>query len=55
MFGRESSLGLVQLYFEEFRSRLAEASPAPEDRGPVLPENFEGDLNRNLAVLFGRA
>jgi hypothetical protein len=54
VFGRESSLGLVQLYFEEFRAGLVAAAPAPEERGPILPENFEGDLNRNLAVLFGR-
>jgi predicted regulator of Ras-like GTPase activity (Roadblock/LC7/MglB family) len=54
VFDQESSLGLVQLYFEEFRKRLVEATPEPEDTGPVLAENFEGDLNKNLAVLFGR-
>jgi hypothetical protein len=55
VFDQESSLGLVQLYFAELMSRLAEAAPAPGATPVVLPENFEGDLNRNLAVLFGRA
>jgi predicted regulator of Ras-like GTPase activity (Roadblock/LC7/MglB family) len=44
VFDQESSLGLVTLYFGEF----AEPSPV------VLAENFERDLNRNLASLFGR-
>ena len=55
VFDSASSLGLVQLYFEEFRGRLAAAAPPKDDRGPVLEEHFERDLNRNLAVLFGRA
>ena len=55
VFDRESSLGIVQLYFEEFRVRLAAAAPERVERPPVLAVNFEGDLNRNLAALFGRA
>lgn len=55
VFDEESSLGLVQLYFEEFRAALARAAPPADDRPVTLAENFEGDLNRNLAVLFGRA
>lgn len=55
VFDQESSLGLVQLYFAEFRTRLAAAAPPKEDTPVVLPENFEHDLNRNLASLFGRA
>lgn len=55
VFDRESSLGLVQLYFDEFRSRLAAAAPPREEAKPVLETNFERDLNRNLAALFGRA
>ena len=54
VFDSASSLGLVQLYFEEFRTRLAAAAPAKDDRKVVLPENFERELNRNLAALFGR-
>lgn len=55
VFDQASSLGLVQLYFEEFRTRLAQVAPAREEVRPVLAESFERDLNRNLAALFGRA
>ena len=55
VFDRESSLGLVQLYFEEFVRALAAAAPPKPEAGPVLQENFERELNRNLAALFGRA
>ena len=56
VFDQNSSLGLVRMYFDEFRTNLANAAPAaaaaPE---PVINENFERELNRNLAMLFGRA
>ena len=56
VFGPESSLGLVRLYFEELVTGLAAAAPPLETAtGPALAEHFERDLNRNLAVLFGRA
>ncbi|NUO62172.1 MAG: hypothetical protein HOQ11_00935 [Gemmatimonadaceae bacterium] len=55
VFDKESSLGLVQLYYGEFVGRLVEAAPPVEPPSVVLPENFEGELNRNLAALFGRA
>jgi hypothetical protein len=56
VFDRESSLGLVQLFLEEFQSRLAAAPPPPRiDEPPAMGEDFERDLNRNLAQLFGRA
>lgn len=55
VFDAGSSLGLVQLYFEEFRTRLAGATPALVKMEPVLEQNFENELNRNLAMLFGRA
>jgi hypothetical protein len=56
VFGPESSLGLVRLYFDELVKALTAA--APKDAAPVTPalaEHFERDLNHNLAVLFGRA
>ena len=56
VFGPESSLGLVRLYFDELVKGLAAAAPAEiSPQAPALAENFERDLNRNLAVLFGRA
>ena len=56
VFGQESSIGLVRLYFDELVVALASAEP-PEGPAPApaLAEHFERDLNRNLAVLFGRA
>ena len=56
VFGSESSLGLVRLYFDELVLSLAAAAPNEVvPTTPALAEHFERDLNRNLAVLFGRA
>lgn len=54
VFDEAASFGLVQLFFREFRDRLAAAAPAVV-AAPALDEAFERDLTRNLAVLFGRA
>lgn len=54
VFDRSTSVGLVRVYFEELRGRLATAAPAvPAD--PALAADFEQELNRSLAALFGRA
>lgn len=55
VFDETASLGLVQLYFGEFRARMAEASPEPVGETTPLNEHFEGELNRNLSALFGRS
>ncbi len=54
VYGEDSSIGLVQLFFEEFRRELVAACPAPEVQRPVLAADFEKDLNRSLATLFGK-
>lgn len=54
-FDAESSLGLVQVYFRELRDALEHAAPPLVESGPAFDRNFEHDLNRSLAVLFGRA
>jgi hypothetical protein len=54
VFGRETSVGLVQLFFQQFTDELAALAPAEEARGPVLAENFEHELNASLRALFGR-
>ena len=55
VFDDATSIGLVRLYFAELSKRLAAAAPAPAAT-PVSPGlvDFEADLNRNLAKLFGR-
>lgn len=56
VFDSNSSLGLVRMYFDEFRQNLAKAAPPlPANAGPTLNENFEQELNKNLAIMFGRA
>jgi hypothetical protein len=56
VFDEASSHGLVRMYFDEFKVNLAKAAPPlPTVVEPTLNENFERELNRNLAVLFGRA
>ena len=52
VYGRESSPGLVQLFFEEFSRELVAKCPEPEAPKPVLAENFERDLNESLNALF---
>lgn len=54
VFDESSSLGLVRLYYAELKAGLAQSAPPPEPDRPVLAANFEGDLNKNLAVLFGK-
>ena len=52
VYGTNSSVGLVQLFFDDFVRELLAACPVVEERKPVLAENFERDLNESLATLF---
>jgi hypothetical protein len=52
--GDDSSLGLVQLFFEDLVASLAAVSPTAEAQKPVLAADFERELNDSLASLFGR-
>ena len=54
VFGKETSIGLVQVFFEEFVASLRRAAPAAEPRGPVLAADFERELNSSLDSLFRR-
>jgi hypothetical protein len=55
VFDDTTSIGLVRLYFTELSRRLAAATPAPAVAVPAPSlVDFESDLNRNLAKLFGR-
>lgn len=54
VYGPETSLGLVQLFFGRLVTDLVIAAPEEEERRPVLAEDFERDLNASLRTLFGR-
>lgn len=54
VFGKETSIGLVEFFFGEFAAALSAAAPAAPARGPILAENFEAELGASLASLFGR-
>lgn len=54
VFGPESTLGLVQLFFARLVTDLAVAAPVEAPQRPVLAEDFERDLNASLRALFGR-
>lgn len=49
-----SSLGLVQLFFEQLTSELRAASPAQSPAKQVLAADFERELTESLNTLFGR-
>jgi predicted regulator of Ras-like GTPase activity (Roadblock/LC7/MglB family) len=54
VFDSDSTMGLVQLFFDRLVTELAELAPrsAPEQR--PLPADFERDLSQSLRTLFGR-
>ncbi|HXL86123.1 MAG TPA: hypothetical protein VN927_02895 [Gemmatimonadaceae bacterium] len=53
VFDRESSFGVVEIYFEEFQKAIEKLSPDKEVRGTGPSGDFEGELNRSLDALFG--
>ncbi len=54
VYGADSSVGLVELFFENLVEELVVACPVEEIRKPVLAADFERDLNASLGSLFGR-
>jgi hypothetical protein len=54
VFGPETSVGIVQLFFDQLVTELAAAAPRDQPAAPVLPENFEHELDASLKALFGR-
>lgn len=54
VYGGDTTVGLVQIFFERMARELAAAAPVEAPRGPVLAENFERELNASLHALFGR-
>lgn len=53
VFGPDTSLGLVQLFFEQLVKDLAAAAPEAPAPQPVLAVDFERELNASLRTLFG--
>jgi len=53
VFDSESSLGVVEIYFEEFQKALVNIRPDADIPKPVPAGDFEGELNRSLDALFG--
>ncbi|MEO8450767.1 MAG: roadblock/LC7 domain-containing protein [Gemmatimonadota bacterium] len=53
VFGPDTSVGMVQLFFGRLVADLARVSPAEPVR-EVLPESFEAELDSSLRALFGR-
>ena len=53
VFDSESSLGVVEIYFEEFQKALVNIRPDPDAPKVVPAGDFEGELNRSLYALFG--
>jgi hypothetical protein len=54
VFGSETSVGLVQLFFDQMVQALVSAAPAEESRPAPLPGDFERELDTSLKQLFGR-
>jgi len=54
VYGRETSLGLVRLFFDQLSTELVAAAPREAPPRQVLPETFEDELNQSLRALFGR-
>ncbi|MGE3618451.1 MAG: hypothetical protein AB7L66_21450, partial [Gemmatimonadales bacterium] len=54
VFGPDTSLGMVQLFFGRMVDELVKIAPRTPPAREVLPETFEDDLNSSLRALFGR-
>jgi hypothetical protein len=54
VFGPETSIGIVQLFFARMVEQLASAAPREQAPQPMLAENFETELDASLKALFGR-
>jgi hypothetical protein len=53
VFGNESSIGLVRLFFSRFAEQVNAAAPALVPVRDVLAEGFERELDDSLRALFG--
>ena len=54
VFGPETSVGIVQLFFDRMVTELEAVAPREPVAAPALAENFEHELDSSLKALFGR-
>lgn len=54
VFGPETTIGLIQLFFNRLAGELRATVPASRGTVPILAERFEEELNASLRTLFGR-
>ncbi len=54
VYGRDTSLGLVEVFFDRMVEDLRGAAPPQAAPKPVLADDFESELHANLRTLFGR-
>ncbi|HEX9893549.1 MAG TPA: roadblock/LC7 domain-containing protein [Gemmatimonadales bacterium] len=54
VYGDDTTIGLVQLFFNRLAGDLRLAAPGARVRAPILAERFEEELNSSLRTLFGR-
>ncbi len=54
VFGEETSVGIVQLFFDQMVQELTDAAPREQPAAPRLAEDFEQELDTSLRALFGR-
>jgi hypothetical protein len=54
VFGQETSVGIVQLFFDQMVRQLTDAAPREQPVAPKLAEDFEHELDASLRALFGR-
>jgi hypothetical protein len=54
VYDRDSSLGLVRLFFDRLIEELQAVAPTEAPARDVLAADFEDELNASLRSLFGR-
>lgn len=54
VYGQDTSLGLVQLFFDRMVDELTQGVPAEGGTEQVLAQDFESELHSSLRALFGR-
>lgn len=54
VYDKDSSLGLVRLFFDRLVAELVELAPNDTPARDVLAADFENELNASLRSLFGR-